>query len=280
LRILLLGSTGQVGTALENTFRNKNIECIGLGREDIEFIHPDEIQNSIEIHKPDVIINSVALQAIDKCELYPAEAFEINATAVLRLAKICQKKDLTLVQLSTHSVFDGKKKDYYTEEDKPNPINVYGASKYVGECFAGNLCEKHYIIRLPTMFGSRRAGYFGFIDKLLKWIEDGRTLRMADNKIDSFGYSRDAAEMIYQMLENKLPYDLYHLTNQGKGSYYDLAITVAKLLDKNIKIHRAKDKEFPALGKKPLKTAMKSNKLKTLRNWKEALEEYIKEEVK
>ena len=280
MKILLLGSTGQVGTTIESTCINRDIECIGLGREDIEITHPDELENVIDKYAPDVVINSVALQAIDKCEIYPKEAFDVNSIAVSHLAKLCEKNDIVLLQLSTHTVFDGTKDDYYTEEDTPNPINVYGASKYMGECFARNLCEKHYVVRLPTMFGSRRAGYPGFVDKLQKWIEEGKELRMADDKFDSFGYTADIADSLINMLEEELPFGVYHLTNSGKGSYYDLALKVVEILGVDNKVNRAKDKDFPSIGNKPLKTSMKSIKLKPLRSWEDALYEYITKDVK
>lgn len=280
MKILLLGSTGQVGTAIESICKEKGIKSIGLGREGIEITHPEEVENIIDECNPDVIINAVALQAIDKCEIHQKEAFDINSIAVSNLAKICEKKDISLLQLSTHSIFDGTKDGYYTENDIPNPINTYGASKYMGECFARNLCKKHYIVRLPTMFGKRRAGYFGFVDKLLKWIDEGKELNMAYDKIDSFGYTLDIANKLIDMLEKKMPFGTYHLTNSGRGSYYDLALKTVEILGVNIKVRKAEDKNFPAIGKKPLNTSIKSVKLKPLRSWEEALYSYITNELK
>lgn len=253
---------------------------MGLGREDIEITHPEEVENVIGDYNPDVLINSVAFQAIDKCEIHPKEAFDINSIAVSHIAKMCEKNDITLLQLSTHSVFDGTKDDYYTEDDCPNPVNTYGASKYIGECFARSLCMKHYVIRLPTMFGGRRAGYLGFVDKLLKWIAEGKELRMADDKIDSFGYTVDTANSLITMTEEALPFGVYHLTNSGKGSYYDLALKIVEILGSDNKVNRVKDKDFKAIGNKPLKTAIRSVKLKSLRSWEDALYAYITKKIK
>lgn len=280
MKILLLGSTGQVGTAIESSSRNKGIECVGLDREKIEITRPEELESAVAEHKPEVVVNSVALQAIDNCETCPKEAFDVNSIAVWNLAKICKKWDIALLQLSTHSVFDGTKDGYYTEKDRPNPINIYGASKYMGEVFARNFCEKHYIVRLPTMFGKRRAGYPGFIDKVLRWTDEGRELNMADDKIDSFAYTADAANSLINMLKEELPFGVYHITNSGKASYYDFVSKMTKMLDLNIRVNRARDKDFKSTGNKPLKTQMKSIKLKPLRSWEDALCAYITNEVK
>ena len=103
---------------------------------------------------------------------------------------------------------------------------------------------------------------------------------MADDKFDSFGYTKDTADSLINILEEELPFGVYHLTNSGKGSYYDLALKVVEILGVNNNVSRAKDKDFPAIGKKPLKTAMSSVKLRPLRTWQDALYEYITKEVK
>ena len=280
MKVLLLGSTGQVGTAIEESCERKGIACVGLGREQIEITHPEEVESAIGSYAPDVVVNSVAFQAIDKCELHPEEAFSVNSIAVSHLAKLCDKNSVTLMHLGTHTVFDGTNDDYYTEEDVPNPINIYGASKNVGECLAMNLCRRHYVVRLPTVFGKRRAGYHGFLDKVLRWIQEGRHLRISDDKIDSFGYAADIADELLAILERGLPFGMYHVTNAGKASYYDLVLKIVRLLGADVHLDRAKDKDFPALGPKPLKTAVRSLKLEPLRGWEEALQAYMQTEVK
>jgi len=276
MKILILGATGQVGTAIEKVCIDKNIEHIGLSSKDIEITHKNEIEESIERNDPDVVINCVAFQAIDNCERNPHKSFDINSIAVLDLAGVCQKKNITLVHLTTHTIFDGKSSPY-TEDDIPNPINVYGMSKHIGDCFIRNICKKYYIFLLPTMFGDRRGGNIGIVEKIIKWMDEKKVLHMAGDKIDSFGYTDDIAKRMVNMLIEKYPYGTYHLTNQGGGSYYILALKIAEVLNKDVTIHKAKDSDFPSIGRKPLRTTLKSNKLKPLRPWKEALTEYLED---
>ena len=280
MKVLLIGSSGMLGTALEKVCNRKEIDCVGLTQGDLEITDSDVLRKAIEKHKPNTVINMAVIQAVDPCELEPQRAFDVNSIAVSNLAKICEKKGITLVQPSTHAVFDGTKDDPYTEDDLPNPTSIYGASKYVAECFAKNLCTKHYVVRLPTLFGTSGYAFRGFVEKMIDRIKKGEEVRVADDKMDSPTYTKDAAEAIISLLEKTKPFGIYHVTNSGMVSFYDFIAKAIEMLGIEAKLVRAKDKDFGGLGQKPLKAALKSVKLEPLRSWQDALYEYISTEVK
>lgn len=280
MRILLFGSTGMLGTAIALICKEKKIDIIGLSHNDVEVTDPSAVKSAIEKYLPDVVINSVAIVGVNPCESDPVQAFNINTIAVSYLAKLCESKEVVFVQTSTHAVFDGTKDGYYTEYDQPNPISIYSASKYMSEVFTMNLCKRHYVVRFPTMFGPRRNNKLGFVDKVIENIRKGKELKIADDKIDSVTSALDAAKRLIWMLEHNSPYGLYHLANDGIVSYYDFVKALAELLNPKTKVVRAKDSDFPALGHKPLKTAMKSAKLLPLRSWNEALSDYVSNYLK
>jgi dTDP-4-dehydrorhamnose reductase len=275
MKILLFGSTGMIGTAVETVCRNAGIDYIGLNHNDIEVTDDASINKMIEKYAPDVVINSVAIIGINPCENNPVEAFKINSIVASTMAKVCNNSDIIFAQPSSHAVFDGTKNGYYTEDDVPRPINTYSMSKYVAELYAVNLCRKHYVVRFPTMFGSRRNNRTGFCDKVLEKINKGQELRVADDKIDSMTYTIDAAERLISMLKQKMPYGVYHIANAGMISYYSFVKKLIELLEVDAKLVAAKDSDFPALGYKPLKTAMKSVKLPPMRSWEQALSEFV-----
>lgn len=275
MKILLFGSTGMIGTAVERVCKERNIEFIGLSHADVEITDPDGVEKKIEEYLPDVVMNSVAIIGVNLCEGDPLQAFNVNAISVSYMAKFCENKEITFVQPSSHAVFDGTKDGYYTENDTPNPINIYSASKYMAEIFATNLCEKHYVVRFPTMFGIRRNKKLGFVDKVVEKIKKSEELKIADDKIDSMTYAMDVAEQLVSMFEREMPYGVYHLANYGAVSYYDFVKKLIGLLGSKVKLTRAKDSDFPALAYKPLKTAMKSTKLPPMRPWEEALSDYV-----
>lgn len=280
MRILLLGATGMFGTAVEAACERNNIDCIGLGHSRLDIKNFKNAEKLIDEHSFDVLINSIAVIGMNICQNNPVEVFDVNSFAVYHLARYCQLKEITFVQLSSHAVFDGLKDGYYTEQDLPAPLNIYSSSKYLAEVFAASFCQKHYVVRCPTMFGPRRNKNLGFVDKIVEKIRNKEELRIADDKIDSMTYALDAAEQLLDMLVRKAPYGTYHLANAGMASYYDFVHELVRLLGAQAELKRAKDSEFNAFGYKPLKTALRSIKLEPMRFWKDALSEYVENYLK
>lgn len=274
MKILLLGASGVVGTAIQTVCKKKQIECISAAHDVIEITNPPELEEAITIYKPTIVINAVGIVGPNPCEFNPAEAFKTNAIAVRNLALMCANQNITLVQISTHAVFDGIKDDYYTELDIPKPIGVYGISKYAAELFVQSICKRYYIIRFPTLYGPRRNTKLGIVDKFIKLAKEGKELRVADDKVDSPSYNMDVAEGLVDVLIQNKPFGIYHIGNSGSVIFYDFVVKLSGLLKKDVELIRAKDSDFPPIFK-PTKTAMKSIKLKPLRNWEDALNEYI-----
>ena len=279
MKILLFGITGLVGTEFEFACASMPVELIGLSHQEIEIIDYDLVRSTIEAEKPDAVINLVAIPSINPCEENPDHACSVHITAPLNIMKSCASNNITFVQASSHAVFDGAKFEPYTEDDRPNPANVYGVSKYASEILTSNLCPKYYVVRFPTMYGRRRNRSLGFVDKMVKMIKSNTEIRVADDKIDSISYAKDVASCLLRILLEERRYGTYHISNSGSVSYYDFVCELQNLLDKKNNIHRAKDSDFPALGKKPLRTALQSIKLPPMRPWKEALREYVQQEL-
>ena len=277
--ILLLGATGVVGTAVEKVCCQQNISCIAQSHQDIEIADCKQLINAIDKYNPSVVINCVAIPSIDLCENAPETAISLHCTSVLHLAKECGRRDIALIQPSSHAVFDGVKESPYIEDDLVKATSVYSATKLLSERIVIAYCPKHYILRFPTLYGPRRNTGMGFVDKVLNWIKDGKELRIADDKMDSPTYSMDAAAALISIIIENAPYGIYHIANNGWVSYYDFVLKICELLKVENIIHRAKDKEFASICHKPLRTALKSAKIKHLRNYEEALREYLNDFV-
>jgi dTDP-4-dehydrorhamnose reductase len=275
MSILLFGGSGAMGTAMERVCHSAGIECIQPTHAEVDVIDADAVAGSIVKHAPYVVINAVAIIGYDLCENDPVNAFRINSLPASSMAKACEAQGITFVQLSTHAVFDGRKNGPYTESDSPNPLNSYAATKYLADLYCRNLCSRHYVVRLPTLFGPRRNDRPGFVDKVLEMAAKGAALRIADDKIDSPTYSIDAASGLVGMLMDSLPHGVYHLANHGSVSYFDFVAKLLQLTGFTATLTPAKDSDFFFQGKKPLQTAMASEKLQPLRPWEDALQEYL-----
>lgn len=274
MKILVFGSTGLIGTALDIVSRKKNIQCVGLSHSDIDATDEAAVKKAILEHCPTVVVNAVVIIG-PPCEEDPLKAFNVNTMVAYYLAKACAEQGVVLFQPSSHAVFEGTYDGFYTEDHDAKPMNIYSGSKYLSEVFARNICPKSYVVRFPTMFGPRKNQKGGFVDKMLARIRNGDDLRVVDDKIDSMTYSIDVAEQMITMAQKQMPYGVYHIANAGQVSYYAFVKKLMALLGVSNKLVSAKAADFAVAGHQSLKTAMKSNKLPALRGWEEALADYV-----
>jgi len=274
-KVVILGAYGMVGAA----FKKENPDAIALDKHDCDITIPESISRMIEIYEPDIIINSAVIYNYDACKKNPELAYRPNSIGPLNLAIQCRDNDITLVQLSTVNVFKGDTSTPYTEDSIPNPMSIYGKSKYIAELYVGSICDKFYIIRMPTMFGHvENHKNIGFTEKMLIRMRDNKELRVADDKVESISHTRDIAKEVYRIIEDKLPYGIYHISNEGCMSYYEFIVEIVKQLGKSINVEGVSRKVFPDWETKPGYASLSSIKIKPLRNWKKALKDYLNEQ--
>ncbi len=276
-KILVLGATGLLGTSLEKVFtRDKNYRYVGCSHQDIDITDKKKLQKLLKKHRPNFVINTVALIGINFCEDNPQKIMNVNAFSVFNLAKICRSLDITLVQISTHAVFDGTSRKPYEEKEKTNPLNIYGYSKLVGEYFVKMNLKNYYILRMPTMYGPRRNKSLGFVDKMVNNMKQGKNLKIAGDRIDSPSYSLTLSRKIKKLIGKK-KYGIHHISDKGVVSYYEFIKELSKIIGFKGKVQKVKDKEFPSAAPNPLRVAI-SSKNGTGVYWKNALREYVKNE--
>ena len=177
MKILLTGVNGQVGFYL-NQKLSPFYEVFGVTRENFDLTNIDQMRDVIDKFRPGLIINSAAYTYVDKAEKEPDLVFKTNVLATKFLAEESAKLNIPLIQLSTDYVFDGLKKDAYTEIDKANPKSVYGKSKYDAETAICECNPKHIILRTSWVYSLRGKNFLTTV------------LDMAKNK-DSFGIVTD-----------------------------------------------------------------------------------------
>jgi dTDP-4-dehydrorhamnose reductase len=272
-RILLLGSTGKMGIALKDIF-NSGYSLIGKNSRDFDAFNFSQVQALIEKNKPDIVINTVALLGIDPCEKDPEKAFRLNTLYPKFLAELSKEKKFLLVHFSTDAVFNDEKRDFYTESDNPHPLNIYGFTKYGGDCFIQALAQRYYIFRISLLFGETNKNT-QFVEKMLERIKEGqRVLRVSDDIFSSPTYSKDVATEIRRIIESDCPFGIYHIANEGKASLCELMQEIIRNLGLSVKVEKASYKDFPHSGRKNTYTPLKSEKISLLRPWKDAVKEY------
>ena len=154
-KILLLGNTGQVGWELNRTLLSLG-ELTALDYPQIDMADPDSIRLVVKDAQPDIIINATAYTNVDKAESEPDLAMAINGIGPGILAEEAKRLGAALIHYSTDYVFDGTKGEPYTEEDVPNPINVYGKTKLAGEEAIRAVGDNYLIFRTAWVYSLRR----------------------------------------------------------------------------------------------------------------------------
>jgi len=278
MKIAVIGSTGQLGTDLMKTL-NDDHELVGLTHQDIEVADYDSCL-ILKKHQPDIVINTAAFHKTDQCEKEPLKTFSVNAIGAKNVALISKEIATTAVFISTDYVFDGSKKEPYTEDDVPAPINTYGISKLAGEHYTRQN-PKHYIVRIASVFGKAGASGKGgnFVETMITKAKKNETITIIDDMWMSPTYTKDAASILKGILELQLPFGVYHATNKGYCSWYQFAQEIFQVTGLNPVLKPIKTEQLSLKARRPRFSALTSTKLSRYnlepREWKEALRAYL-----
>src|SRR5450631_1725850 len=150
-RIVIVGAGGRLGAALVREY-SRDFEVVGFNHTELDLGAPDQLRSTLTGLGFDVLINTAAQTNVDRCETEREEAFALNAEAPRVLAEICRAKGARFIHISADYVFDGEKREPYTEEDEAHPISVYGKSKREGECRALEANDQALIVRVSWVF--------------------------------------------------------------------------------------------------------------------------------
>jgi dTDP-4-dehydrorhamnose reductase len=276
-RILVTGAKGQLGKELVALLGPKGHQVFAVDLPDFDLTDANVVKDYMTCERPEFVFHCAAYTDVEGAEDEPEYAMEINSRATARLASCVQKLSATLVYFSTDFVFDGRRKTPYAEDMTPHPLCSYARSKLTGELEVTKNCPRHFIVRTAWLFGDSPTG---FPQKILAQAKAGTPLKVVNDQRGSPTYAQDLAVGLLPLLESSA-YGLYHLTNSGTATWYELAketLALAGFSDYPIK--PVTSKEFPAKAKRPAYSVLDCGKYATtfgvkLRHWRKALEEYI-----
>jgi len=279
MKVAIIGANGQLGSDLVEVFGE---EAIPLTHRDLDVTDPNSLQLLRDI-QPDMVINTAAYVRVDEAEVEVEEAFRVNAIGAWNIAKICAVLNLINVYISTDYVFDGTKGQPYAEDDVPNPINVYGLSKYTGELFTQNYSRQYYTVRVSSLYGKAGARGKGgnFVEFMIQKAKNGEEIKVVEDQFMSPTYTKDVAEMLKRFLAMEPAVGVYHMVNEGCCSWYEFTREIFKILGWDVPVTSMKSDELERLAKRPVFSALKNTKLEKLRlhmrTWQYALRDYLNE---
>jgi len=281
MRILVTGANGQLGRCIKDASRDfPEFIFLFASREELDLENSDYLAEVFAKNDFDYCINTAAYTNVEKAESEPEKAFSINAEAVRNLAILCKENNVTLLQISTDYVFDGKKTTPYTEEDKTNPINVYGASKLKGEKYIQEICKKFFILRTSWLYS--QYGH-NFYNSILKFAKEGRDLKITTEQTGTPTNANDLAEIILQIIKKKSnKYGIYHVSNTGEATWYDFAKEILVQTNQLNSIKLAKTDHYSTFAARPKFSVLDTNYFKNMfglevLSWQERLIKLLKQ---
>jgi dTDP-4-dehydrorhamnose reductase len=278
---LLIGANGQLGSELRQAF--SDYDLVPLTHAELELTNPAQVRETLSKYRPDLILNTAAYHRVDECEDYPERAFAVNAIAVRDLAIAAKEIGATLVHFSTDYVFGGQQRIPYREVDTPQPLSVYATSKLTGEYFVKAVLERHYLIRTCGLYGmagsQSKAG--NFVETMLRLAADGREIRVVGDQIVTPTSAKDLAHKVRQLVETGA-YGLYHITNNGECSWYQFAQAILELSGVRLHLTETTSAAYGARAARPAYSVLDNANLRSLglddlRQWRDALEAYLKD---
>lgn len=273
--VLVTGANGQLGKSIHRIASNyPELKFIFTDVADLDITNSEAVDAFFQSNKIAYCINCAAYTAVDKAEEEVDKAFLINATAVKNLAESCRNSGAVLIHVSTDFVFDGTKRIPYTEEDIPNPINVYGKSKLKGEAYIQEVWDKHFIVRTSWLYSEYGNN---FVKTMLRLAETRDEISVVNDQIGSPTYAGDLASFLLKIIDkSSKDYGLYHYSNEGSISWYDFAVEIFIKFSKDIYVQPILTKDYPTAAKRPkfsiLDTSLAANTLNvSIENWRKSL---------
>ncbi|WED23440.1 NAD(P)-dependent oxidoreductase [Vibrio sp. JC009] len=228
MKVAVFGASGLFGEEIADVFESRHevIRFKDPSEGDVSKIY--EIKTKLEAINPDLIINATGYRHPDNCKRHRDIAIAVNTLGPKNLALMATRLGSAFMQVSSDSVFSGDTKWPYSEFDTPDPNNVYGQSKYLAEKAIQSVCPNHYIVRVPMLFGFKGAAEENLMFQTWQNMKDGTLMEGATDQICNPTYTKDAAESMLKVAESGL-FGIYHISNEGLGSRYDLLVEFARI---------------------------------------------------
>lgn len=278
MKIIVNGYNGQLGHDIVHEANKRGIETVALASDDMDITDKKQVQDVMAKYKDcDAFIHCAAWTAVDKAEDEVEKCRDVNKNGTEYIAEICEELDMPMMYFSTDYVFDGQGERPWKIDDKRDPLNVYGQTKYEGELAVEKL-KKHFIIRIAWVFGVNGNN---FINTMIKLGKEHGKVSVVSDQVGSPTYTKDLARLAVDMICTD-KYGTYHATNQGYCSWYDFAVEIFKQMGMDVEVTPVDSDAFVTKAVRPKnsrmdQTDLTKNGFELLPTWQDALARYLKE---
>lgn len=284
-KILITGANGQLGRAIRREYDKDGVSFINtdvVETEDVKALDITDIDRVLAMvreEKPDTIINCAAHTNVDACEKQWDLAYKINAIGPRNLSIAAQETGAKMIHVSTDYVFEGNGTKPYTEFDMPHPISAYGKTKWEGEKFVQEFCNRHFIFRTAWLYGEGK----NFVKTMLGLAEKYEEVSVV---MDQKGSPTSAAELAraIRYFENTDNYGLFHATCEGDTNWADFTEEIFRLAGKSTRVNHVTSAQYkemnPASADRPAYSILDNYMMRLtseyrMADWQDALKEYL-----
>lgn len=275
MKVLVTGVKGQLGYDVVEQLSVRGIECKGVDIDDFDLTDASAVMNYITDYAPDVIVHCAAFTAVDKAEEARDVCYKVNVKGTANVRAAAEKLNAKLMYFSTDYVFDGSGERPWEPDDKADPCNYYGLTKYEGEVALDGY-EKLFILRISWVFGLNGNN---FIKSMLKLSQTRDELSVVADQIGSPTYTADLAILICDMIATE-KYGTYHVSNEGYCSWAEFAEFIFENTGKKVKVNHISTEQYGAPAVRPKNSRMSKQKLidngfSLLPTWQDATMRYL-----
>jgi dTDP-4-dehydrorhamnose reductase len=288
MKILVIGSKGQLGTEIMNCARLQETRLgkflkelkgsgfVGVDIDEIDITDRRRISEFISGSGFDAVINCAAMTNVDACESQEDKAFAANALGPRNLALACEKIGAKLIHVSTDYVFAGNNSVPYKEWDRPDPRSIYGKSKLLGEEYVQRFCTKHFVVRTAWLYGLCGSN---FVKTIVKAAKETGKLKVVN---DQRGTPTNAADLAHHLLKllSTEEYGIYHGTGNGECTWYDFAVKIVEYAGIKAEVSPCTTEEFVRPAKRPAYSILDNMMFRNtvgdeFRDWDDALKDFM-----
>jgi dTDP-4-dehydrorhamnose reductase len=265
MRIVIVGSNGQVGSDLARVLRDNNVDFVPLSRSDLDVTEKLTLSEKLGKYNPDVIINCSVYHPVDECETNPDRSFAVNAIAVRDLALTARELHASLVHLSSDFVFDGEQGRPYGEEDTVRPLSVFGVSKVAGEQLLRAILPNHFIIRTSGLYGlaGSRVKRGNFVETMLRLGKQRGEVRVVDDLRMAQTSTENLAKQVLALIRTE-NYGTYHASDHGDYSWYEFAKKIFEYSGMSVTVTAISWRDMPSVAPRPKYSVLENRRLTEL----------------
>jgi dTDP-4-dehydrorhamnose reductase len=283
VRLLVLGSGGQLGGDLMDAAEAAGVPARGAGRAEVDVTDRDALRCFLAAADFDVLVNATSYHKTDEVETHAGRAMDVNAHAPAEMAEACAAKGARFIHVSTDYVFGGDvaRRTPLAETDPVAPVNVYGLSKAFGETLAALAGGDVTVFRVASLFGVRGASGKGgnFVETMIRFGREKGALKVVNDQVMSPTSTVFIARAILAFLARQGAPGVYHCVNSGAVSWHGFAEAIMRQAGIKATVAGCSTADWPTVARRPAWSALDNGKLAgvigPIPGWESALADYL-----